>query len=331
MVRSADQVRVSRAADLAVAPPPAGGPATGAQVQLPALGADRRASSSRHSTLLRLTRSKPVGAVSVVFIAIFLFTAIFADVLVPHPPNQIDQAMRLAPAGAQAADGSVYLLGGDEIGRDLAARVIYGARISLTVAVFSVALGTAIGSVLGLASGYFLGKLDLIVQRISDAQQSIPSLLLAMLLIAVLSPSLWVVVLAIGIGQIPSANRIVRGAALTARQNVYVEAARSIGASTPRVMFRHILPNVAAPIIILATTSLGGAIIVESSLSFLGIGVPPPDPSWGSMISAGGRQYMFYNPMLLLAPATVLALTVLAFNMAGDALRDIWDPRLRGR
>jgi peptide/nickel transport system permease protein len=280
---------------------------------------------------MTLAKAKPIGAIAVVLIALFVLTAIFADQLVPHSPYDISQTMRLAPAGTVAPDGKPYLLGGDEIGRDLAARVIYGARISLTVGVLAVGIGTALGSLLGLVCGYFMGKLDLIMQRITDAQQAIPSLLLAMLLISVLSPSLWVVVLAVGIGQIPGANRIVRGATLTAKHNVYVEAARALGATTPRLLFRHILPNVAAPIIILATTSLGGAILVEASLSFLGVGVPPPDPSWGGMISSGGRQFMFYNPMLLLAPATVLGLTVLAFNMAGDALRDVWDPRLRGR
>jgi peptide/nickel transport system permease protein len=317
-------------ADLAVAPTmPEDAASSGAKptraIHMRGLARDRGRS------LLRLVRDRPIGAIAVVFITIFALTAILADQLVPHAPNQIYQTMRLAPAGAQAPDGRVYLLGGDEIGRDLAARVIYGARISLTVGVLAVSLGTALGSLLGLVCGYFVGKLDLAVQRITDAQQAIPSLLLAMLLISVLSPSIWVVILAIAIGQIPGANRIVRGATLTARHNVYVEAARAVGATTPRVLFRHILPNVAAPIIILATTSLGGAILVEASLSFLGIGVPPPDPSWGSMISSGGRQFMFYNPMLLLAPATVLALTVLAFNMAGDALRDVWDPRLRGK
>jgi len=197
--------------------------------------------------------------------------------------------------------------------------------------VLAVGIGTVLGSALGLVSGYFAGRLDLIIQRFSDAQQAIPGLLLAMLLISVLQPSIWVVVIAVGITQVPRTNRIVRGATLSTRANEYVEAARAIGASTPRILLRHILPNVTAPIIILATTSLGGAIIVEASLSFLGVGVPPPDPSWGGMISQGGRQFMFRNPMLLIAPASFLALTVLSFNMAGDALRDIWDPRLRGR
>ena len=285
----------------------------------------------RRAGWLRLARSKPIGAAAALFILAMVVMAVFADVLAPHSPFQISAGMRLAPAWTLAPDGRVYLFGGDEIGRDLAARVIYGARISLTVGVLAVGIGTVLGSALGLVSGYFSGTLDLIIQRFSDAQQAIPGLLLAMLLISVLAPSLWVVVIAVGITQIPRTNRIVRGATLSARANDYVEAARAIGASTPRILFRHILPNVTAPIIILATTSLGGAIIVEASLSFLGVGVPPPDPSWGGMISQGGRQFMFRNPMLLIAPASFLALTVLSFNMAGDALRDIWDPRLRGR
>ncbi len=280
---------------------------------------------------VKLLIANRVGAVSSAFVILLVLMAIFADQIVPHSPFQIYGVMRLAPAGTIAPDGRPFLLGGDEIGRDLFARVIYGSRISLTVGILAVGIGLVLGSALGLVSGYFAGKLDLVIQRFTDAQQAIPGLLLAMLLISVLEPSIWVVVLAVGIGQIPRTNRIVRGATLSARSHQYIESARTIGASTPRILLKHILPNVTAPIIIIATTSLGGAIVVEASLSFLGVGVPPPDPAWGSMISAAGRQFMFRNPMLLIAPASILALTVLSFNMAGDALRDIWDPRLRGR
>jgi peptide/nickel transport system permease protein len=287
--------------------------------------------ATRLAGLLKLARSKPVGAAAACFILAMIFIAVFADVLVPHSPFEISRTMRLAPVGKIAPDGSPYFLGGDEIGRDLFARVMYGARISLAVGVVAVGIGTVLGSVLGLVSGYFMGKTDLIIQRVADAQQAVPGLLLTMLLISVLPPSIWVVMVAVGVSQVPRTNRIVRGATLTVKQNMYVEAARAVGATSPRILFRHILPNVAAPIIIVATTSLGGAIIVEASLSFLGVGVPPPAPSWGSLISAGGREYMFHNPMLLLAPASVLALTVLSFNLAGDALRDLWDPKLRGR
>ncbi len=282
-------------------------------------------------SLWDLARRKPVGALASVSVLLSVLVALLADVIAPHLPAAIVPAMRLAEPGAVAPDGVPYLLGGDELGRDLLARVIHGTRISLAVGVVAVTIGTVAGTLLGLVSAHFMGKLDLLIQRIEDAQQSIPSLLLAMLLASILVPSIWVVMVAIGVTQVPRANRVIRSAALSIKQATYVDAARAMGSSTSRILFLHILPNVTTHIIIIATTSLGGAIIVEASLSFLGLGVPPPAPSWGSMISAGGREFMFYNPSLLIAPASVLAVTVLSFNMLGDALRDLWDPKMRGR
>ena len=272
-----------------------------------------------------------MGVAGAFFVLALVMFALLADLVAPHSPTAIIPSMRLARQGAVAPDGAPYLLGGDELGRDLLARVAHGARISLAVGVVAVSIGTTVGSLLGLLSAHFMGKVDLIIQRIEDGQQSIPPLLLAMLLTSIVPASIWVVMVAVGITQVPRSNRVIRGAALSIEAAPYIESARAVGCGTGRILFRHILPNVMPHIIIIATTSLGGAIIVEASLSFLGLGVPPPNPSWGSMISAGGREFMFRNPSLLFAPATVLALTVLSFNMVGDALRDLWDPRLRGR
>lgn len=291
----------------------------------------RGAGAGRARVALRFARRKPVGAASAVFILLVIAAALLADFIAVHTPVQIDTSMRLADPGKVARDGAAYLLGGDELGRDLFARVIHGSRVSLAVGVVAVGIGTVTGSLLGLLSAHFMGKVDLVIQRIQDAQQSIPSLLLAMLLVSVLPASIWVVMVAVGITQIPRTNRLVRGAALAVKQNAYIDAARAIGCGTPRILAQYILPNVFAPIIVVATTSLGGAIITEASLSFLGFGVPPPTPSWGGMISAGGREFMFYKPLLLTFPAIALSLTVLSFNLAGDALRDTLDPRLRGR
>ncbi|MEK7215964.1 MAG: ABC transporter permease, partial [Chloroflexota bacterium] len=232
----------------------------------------RRGASNPLQSAGTLARRKPVAALAVLVIATMVLMALLADVLSPHTPVQIFPEMRLAAAGTLAPDGARYHLGGDELGRDLLARTMHGARISLAVSVIAVGLGTLLGSLLGLLSGHFMGKLDLIVQRLQDVQQSVPSLLFAMMLVSILPQSIGVVILAVAITQIPRANRIVRGAVLTVKENAYIEASVASGASTPRVLFRHLLPNVFAQIIVIATTNLGSAMIVEASLGFLGFG-----------------------------------------------------------
>jgi peptide/nickel transport system permease protein len=232
--------------------------------------------------------------------------------------------------GTIAPNGVPFILGADESGRDILSRLIHGARVSLWVGLMSVVLGTIGGTIFGVLSGFRGGRLDLILQRVMDSAQAIPSLVLALLLMAVLGPSLTNVIIAIGIVQIPYTNRVVRSAVLSLKHEVYVEAARAIGASNLGIMARHILPNVLAPVIIIGTSGLGGAILTEAYLSFLGLGAPPPTPSWGGMVSIA-RQYMLTDPHLILAPAVALSVTVLGWNMAGDSLRDILDPRLRRR
>ncbi|HEX9494754.1 MAG TPA: ABC transporter permease [Candidatus Limnocylindria bacterium] len=290
----------------------------------------RRPRQSALGHVLRFVRRKPLGAVALLFIVAFVLVALFADVITTaDAATRPDSTMIGSDPGAVSRTGRTYLLGGDELGRDLFARVVYGARVSLTVSIVAVGVGGFVGTLLGLSSAYLLGWWDLVGQRVMDAQQAIPGLLMAMLLVSVLQPSLAVVTIALGLNLIPGVNRVARGATLAVSRGEFVEAARSIGCRPWRVMLRHLLPNIAAPIIVIATTGLGAVIIGEASLSFLGFGIPAPTPTWGGMISGGGRTLMFSHPLVLVAPATALALTVLSFNLFGDALRDVLDPRLR--
>ncbi|MBI2172340.1 MAG: ABC transporter permease [Chloroflexi bacterium] len=281
----------------------------------------------------RFSRRNPVGAVSFALVVLLVVVAVLGDFISPHDPNTIYKGMRLADPGTVSPDGKPLILGGDELGRDFFARVILGARVSLFVSLSAIVVGTLVGATLGIMSGYIGGQFDLYTQRWMDGQQAIPTLVLALVIMVVLSggqASLTNVVLAIGLVLVPRTNRIVRSSVLSTKENVYVEAARSIGASAKRIMFRHILPNVTAPILIIISVELGSAILIEASLSFLGFGVPAEVPSWGAMLSSSGRQYMLQEPRLLWAPGVALSLTVMAFNLAGDTLRDVWDPRLRG-
>ena len=279
-------------------------------------------------TAMRLIRRKPLGALALALVLIVIAAAVLADVIAPHDPDAIYQGLTLRPPGTVAPEGPPFLLGTDESGRDILSRLIYGARISLWVGLLAVGVGTLGGTFVGLVSGYYGSKVDLLLQRVMDSQQSIPTLVLALLLVAVLGRSVTNVILAVGIVQIPHTNRVVRAAVLAIKDNTYIEAARVIGCSDTRILTRYVALNVMAPVIVLATTSLGGAIVAEAFLSFLGMGAPPPTPSWGAMVSAA-RPYMIASPHLILAPSIALSLTVLGWNLAGDALRDILDPRMR--
>lgn len=281
-------------------------------------------------SLLTQARRRPLGIVAFAVVAVLILVAVLADLIAPHDPYRIYSGKTLALPGALAPTGVPFFLGADETGRDILSRVVYGARVSLWVGLLSVSVGTLGGAMVGVLSGFRGGKLDLILQRVMDSQQAIPSLVLALLLMAVLGSSLWNVILAIGIVQIPYVNRVVRSAVLSIKQETYVEAARTVGCSDIGIMVRHILPNVLAPVIIIGTSGLGGAILTEAYLSFLGMGAPPPIASWGGMVSIA-RQYMLTDPHLMIAPAVALSVTVLGWNLAGDALRDILDPRLRRR
>jgi peptide/nickel transport system permease protein len=222
-------------------------------------------------------------------------------------------------------------LGGtDNYGRDMFARIVYGARASLLIGFSSAILGTGIGSVIGLCSGYFAGRLDMVLMRLIDAMQAFPALILAMAIAAAVGPGLDKAFIPIAAALIPRPARVVRGSVLSAKQMPWVEAARTVGATDVRIIFRHILPNVFAPIIVLMSLVLGIAILTEASLSFLGLGVQPPTPAWGSMLSGTSTVYFETSPHLAIVPGVAISLAVFAFNLFGDALRDVLDPRLRG-
>jgi peptide/nickel transport system permease protein len=274
--------------------------------------------------LWRLVKEKPLGAFGGVLVLVLMLCAIFAHWIAPYPYDETNVRQRLKPPGAQ------FYLGTDNLGRDVFSRIIYGARISVTVGFGAVALSILLATILGVTSGYFGGKVDVFVQRIVDAAMAFPPLVILLSIMAVLGPGLLNVILVLGI--VPSANRsrVIRSATLAAKENQYVEAAQAVGASHLRIILLYILPNVMAPIIIVATNALGAVILVEATLSFLGFGVPPPYPSWGEMLSGSGRSYMYKAPWMAIWPGVAISLAVFGFNMLGDALRDLLDPRLRG-
>jgi len=278
---------------------------------------------SRTRLLWLTLRRKPLGAVSAGIILLLIFTAIFANVLAPYDPLETRPDIRLQPPSRE------HFFGTDDIGRDVLSRIIYGSRISLWVGLLAVGIGTAAGMLVGLVCGYWEGRVDLLLQRVMDAVQAIPGLILALAIVSVLTPNTTNAMLAIAIVIIPGNSRIVRGAVLSAKQNRYVEAAEALGCRHLHILARHILPNVTAPILIIASIWLGNAILIEATLSFLGLGTQPPIPSWGLMLSSTGRAFMEQAPWLAIFPGLAISLAVLAFNLFGDTLRDAWDPKLR--
>ncbi len=265
----------------------------------------------------------PLGAVGAVIMAVFVFAAVFADFLTRFDPVSTNAALSLARPSA------AHPFGADFMGRDVYSRIVYGARISLAVGLGSTGLGCAIGVALGLASGYVGGWVDLVVQRLVDIMQALPLLVLALVMAAALGPALSNTVVAISIPLVPYAARVIRSNTLALREMPYVEAARAVGMSEFRIAVRHVLPNTLAPLIVLATAQLGSAILTESSLSFLGLGIPEPHPSWGRMLSESAAEYVRTAPWLVIFPGVAISLAVFGTNLFGDALRDILDPRLR--
>jgi ABC-type dipeptide/oligopeptide/nickel transport system permease subunit len=269
-------------------------------------------------------RRKKVGLASLIFVALLVVLAILAPVLQTHDPVRNDlRAVLVGPS----VD---HYFGTDPNGRDVFSRLVGGARVSIFVGFAAVGFGITAAVLIGVISGFAGGAADYIIQRIMDAVMAIPGLILLLAVVSVLEPSLTNLVIALCIFVVPGTVRVVRGEVLVARQYDYVDAARALGASTQRMMFRHILPNVMAPILIIASVTVGQAILIEASLGFLGLGIPPPDPTWGNMLSGANRRYMVDAPWLVIAPGLAISLTVLSFNMLGDALRDILDPRMRG-
>ncbi len=282
----------------------------------------------RHSFMvtlgIRLWKEKPLGVVGAAIVLVLFITGIFADFLAPYGMNEIILEVRLTPPSHE------FILGGDQLGRDLFSRIIYGARISMFVGLGGAALEALVATLIGIVSGFFSGKVDLTAQRFVDAFMCFPPLFLYLTIMAVLGPGLVQVIVVLGTIQGIRQSRTVRSAAIAVKQNPYVEAARAIGASPVKILTRHILPNIMAPIIIIFTIGMGQMIVQEATLSFLGFGIPPPAPSWGGMLSRGGREYMYQAPWLALWPGLALSVAVYGINMLGDALRDLLDPRLRG-
>jgi peptide/nickel transport system permease protein len=276
------------------------------------------------TTVGRFVRKKPLGAIGGVIMLIMLLTGVFANVLATHDPIATRASATLTKPGAE------HWLGTDHLGRDMFSRIVHGARVSLVVGIGSTLLGSVLGGVIGLLSGYAGGKTDLIAQRLLDILQGLPLLVLALVMSAALGPSLHNVIIAISIPIVPRASRIIRASVLSIREMQYVEAARALGLRHTRIAFRHVLPNTIGPFIVLVTAQLGAAILVEAALSFLGLGVPEPYPSWGRMLSVSAAEYAQKAPHLVLFPGIAISLAVFGSNLFGDALRDTLDPRLRG-
>jgi len=265
----------------------------------------------------------PLGVVGAAIMAVFVFAAVFADLLTRYDPTSTNAALSLAHPSA------AHILGADFLGRDVYSRIVYGARISLAVGLGSALLGCALGTALGLTSGYLGGWADLVIQRLVEIMQALPVLIIALIMAAALAASLENTILAIAIPLVPYLARVIRSNTLALREMPYVEAARAVGMSETRIALRHVLPNTLAPLIVLATAQLGSAILTESSLSFLGLGIPEPHPSWGRMLSESAAEYVRTAPWLVIFPGVAISLAVFGTNLLGDALRDILDPRLR--
>ena len=289
------------------------------------LEAGRAGLRKSSKVLRRFSAENPLGLVSGLFLVLIGLMAIFASTVAPKDPLFIDvDALTTDPSTS-------YVLGTDYSGRDLLSRIIHGTRISLMVAIISVSLGTALGGVIGISSAYIGGRYDMISQRILEIFMAFPALILAMILVAAFGRGLETVIIAITVTRVPIATRVIRSVALGVKEFDYVLAARAIGASAPRIMFRHIAPQCIAPFLILGTAQMGTAIIVEASLSFLGAGINPPTPTWGNMLGGAVGSTLIPHWPLVVFPGVAITITVLAFNLFGDSIRDFLDPKLRGR
>lgn len=272
----------------------------------------------------RLWREKPLGAVGGVIFLLFLIAGLGADLLAPQGINDTNMLHRLE------APGSEFLLGTDHLGRDVLSRILVGAQLSMIVGFLAAGLATVVSIVLGLLSGYLGGRVDMFIQRMVDAWMTFPDLVLLIVVVSIVGPGATQIVIILGLLYGIAGSRIVRGAVVSVRENAYTHASQSMGARTLHVLGRHILPNIMPVVIVLFTTRVGAVILAEAGLSFLGLGVPPPAPTWGGMLSDSGRSYMYLAPWLALAPGLCLTVVVYSINVYGDALRDLLDPRMRG-
>ena len=272
----------------------------------------------------QLFKHKRLGAVGGSVLLMFLVAGLLAQWVAPFDFNQVAPMQRLkAPSFA-------HWFGTDNLGRDVLSRCIYGAQISVIIGLCAAALATLVSAVLGIVSGYFGGKFDMLMQRFVDAWMSFPDLVILIVVVSVVGPGMPQTIIVLGMLLGIGGSRIVRSAVISVRENMYVHAAQSIGSSTPRILLRHILPNIMSLLIVLFTTRVGTVILAESGLAFLGLGIPPPAPTWGGMLSGSGRTFMLQAPWLALAPGLCLTAVVYSTNVFGDALRDLLDPRMRG-
>ena len=285
--------------------------------------ATRRPGMTRY--ILYYLRKKPLGTIGFSIVLLMILTAILAPLIAPYSyQEQNYDAVREAPNWS-------FLFGTDQFGRDIFSRVVYGAQISMMVGFLAVIAGTGAGAVVGLVSGYFMGKTDHIVQRLVDMWMSFPDLILALTIVAVFGNTIPNVILAIAATIMPRGVRVIRSTTISIREMDYTLAARSIGASDLRIMLRHVLPNTVAPFLIIMSSMFGTAILTEAGLSFLGLGISEPTPSWGRMLTGQAAQYLATSPWILIFPGVAITITVMGFAFAGDALRDIFDPKQRGR
>ncbi len=274
--------------------------------------------------LIRLVKEKPLGLIGGIIVLLFLLTGIFADWLAPYEMNEIRPVDRLQPPSAK------YFLGTDHLGRDMLSRVIFGARVSMIVGIAAGAMTVLIALVIGVPSGVIGGRFDIVVQRFVDGWLCFPLLVLFLAAVSVVGPGMLQIIVILGLVQGIAVSRIIRSAVINIREELYVKAAEAIGSPTRRTIIRHILPNIMPPVIIVFSTQVPGSILSEANLSFLGLGIPPPQPSWGGMLSGTGRNYMFLAPWMALWPGLAISIAIYGLNMFGDAVRDLLDPRLKG-
>jgi peptide/nickel transport system permease protein len=287
----------------------------------------RAATSARtpsRGIMMRLLRDKRLGAAGGLVLLFMLFCGIFAPVLAPYGYNEINMLERLK------APSWEHWFGTDNLGRDVLSRCLYGARLSVIIGCSAALISTVISILIGVISGYMGGRFDMITQRFVDAWMSFPGLIILIVVVSVFGPGMMQTIITLGVLLGIDGSRIIRSAVVAVRENMYVHAAQSLGASSLRILWKHILPNVMPVVIVIFTTRVGTVILAESGLAFLGLGVPPPAPTWGGMLSGSGRTYMFQGPWLALAPGLCLTVMVYATNVFGDALRDLLDPRMRG-
>jgi peptide/nickel transport system permease protein len=282
---------------------------------------DAGTTETRGAQLRRFVRTQPLGAISLALIGLFVLVALLAPIIAPYDPvAQHRDHLTQGPSGQ-------FLLGTDSLGRDVLSRAIYGTRTSLLIGVVTIVCGAVLGTLCGVVSGLLGRVVDFVIQRVMDAVLSVPPLVLLLFIAVFLGPSVRNVIIALVIVTVPGFNRVARAETLRVKQEVYVEAAYATGTGLRRIMRRHILPNMFAPMLTMASLLFAGVIIAESALSFLGIGTPPPTPSWGLML-ADGLDYVEQAPWLVVAPGLILSIAVFAFNLLGDALRDFLDPKL---